>query len=59
MQEVTFLLLYKLNEPCRFTIDSLTWTGLIRGVNQDGQLLIENENGEIKQHLITGIKMLT
>ena len=51
-------LLYKLNEPCRFTIDNLTWTGLIRGVNQDGQLLIENENGEIKQHPITGIKML-
>ncbi len=50
-------LLFKLNEPCTFSTEKRNWDGFIRGINKEGQLLIEEKNGMIVPHSITSISM--
>lgn len=51
-------LLYRLGEPAKFMVSSLRISGIIRGVDSYGHLLVEDEGGSLKKHAFREITFI-
>ena len=50
--------LYKLNESCVLTSSEISWHGIIRGIDDEGRLKIEDPDGDIIPHSKTDLKII-
>lgn len=52
------LALFKLHEPCRFKSGDETWNGMICGITEEGELVIEKDSGKLVIHNMDAIQMV-
>ena len=50
--------LYKLNESCVLTSSEISWHGIIRGIDDEGRLKIEDPDGNIIPHNKADLKII-